>query len=136
LKNRDTLPYSGTSKEGPTLRSRYALFLVFATLLSGCGGDQGPGDVVTDFFQRIKNGQIDSAMELLARDLHEEMLEEFEGKQIVTFSIENVVISEDGRSAEVSWNAEIIDENSPDTNEDNEMELTRSSDGTWLITDL
>jgi len=105
-------------------------------LLSGCGSKTGPGDVVREFFQHLQHGRTDSTMELLASDLHEEMLEEFEGKQIVRFTIDEVDISEDSCSATVSWKIEIIDENSPDTNEGNEWELTRSNDGTWLITDL
>ncbi|MBN2585901.1 MAG: hypothetical protein JXR55_01285 [Candidatus Fermentibacteraceae bacterium] len=112
------------------------MMMAASVLPSACGVQSGPGEVVREFFQHLQNGRRDSAMELLAPDLHEEMLEEFEGKQIVRFTIDEIDISEDGCSAAVSWNAEVIDENSPDTDEGNEMELTRSSDGTWLITDL
>ena len=118
------------------MRTLILLMMATTVLLSGCGSKTGPGDVVREFFQHLQHGRTDSAMELLASDLREEMLEEFEGKQIVRFTIDEVDISEDSCSATVSWKTEVIDENSPDTNEGNEWELTRSSDGTWLITDL
>ena len=118
------------------MRTFTSLMIATTLFLSGCGGKTGPGDVVREFFGHLQHGRTDSAMELLTQDLHQEMLEEFEGKQIVRFTIEMVYISEDGCSATVNWSTEVIDENSSDTNEGDEWELTRTSDGTWLISDL
>ena len=118
------------------MRAVFSLAAAASAILAGCGCNTGPGDVVHEFFQNLRDGRMDSAMELLSQDIHDEVLEEFEGKRIVSFTIDEVDISGDGSSATVVWNARIIDENSPDTNEGNEWELTRSDGGAWLITGI
>ncbi len=112
------------------------VILVIVLLTAGCGGTENPREVVLSFMEMVKTGNIDGARELLARDQWDH-LEEFCGQdvEITGYVVEDIEIFEEGNRAVVEWNTTIIDENSSDSNEDGEFELTKNDEG-WIITDL
>lgn len=115
---------------------RILTIAVLLALTLSCGGAGDPGETVSAFWECLKNDDLDAAREYLARDQWDYLEEFCDGKTILSYSIADVSISQDGTSATVEWDTRIVDENSPDTNEGNEFQLELDQDRGWIITGL
>jgi hypothetical protein len=114
-----------------------ALSLILALGAVACSRSRGPGETAAEFIERLQDGDVEGAKELLAEDQWDNLSVVWrEGVEITGYSIDEVELSQDGDRAEVRWNTEINDPNSRDSNEDGTWTLEKNSDGDWVIVDL
>lgn len=114
-----------------------ALSLILALGAVACSRSRGPEETAAEFIERLQDGDVESAKELLAEDQWDNLSVVWrDGVEIARYAIGAVELSQDGDRAEVRWHTEINDPNSADTNEGGTWTLEKNSDGDWVIVDL
>ena len=114
------------------------IFPAALSMMSCGGGAEGPGEVVEAMFEAARAGDYDEMLGYMSPEVQREMnVAALRGIEIISYTIDTITFSEDSTMAEIEYTITVRELVSGDTEvEDDEFELLKAADGSWVIVDM